>query len=140
MNICSSNTSIRIGRGAHETKGDQLRPRRRRLDHAFAEATLTRGRLGLRRRAVPLPTGGATNLLRNSIPCGADLCPVALEILRDIRRTVVLMLFYALCVPPPARAPALNVPSGARRGQYEIKSPSVADEAGGKPILRSLVP
>lgn len=71
-----------------------------RLYHAFGEATLNRSALGMLSRLYLYPPERNYYLLRNSIVLWRRPYVPWWWVLRDFRRTVVLMLFNALCVPP----------------------------------------
>ncbi len=71
-----------------------------RLDHGFGEATLTAGVLGLRRQFFLYPPARNYYLVRNSIALWRRPYAPWQWVWHDIRRTVVLMLFYILFVPP----------------------------------------
>jgi rhamnosyltransferase len=70
-----------------------------RLDHAFGEATLTASPFG-RRRFFLYPPERNYYLLRNSIALWRRPYVPWSWVVRDVGRTIALMLFYALCVPP----------------------------------------
>lgn len=71
-----------------------------RLDHTFGEAALSLSALGLRRRLLLYPPGRNYYLLRNSLVLWRRRYVPWWWFFRDTRRTLTLMLFYALCVPP----------------------------------------
>ena len=71
-----------------------------RLYHAFGEATLNRSPFGVLSRFYLYPPERNYYLLRNSIVLWRRPYVPWWWVLRDFRRTVVLMLFNALCVPP----------------------------------------
>ena len=71
-----------------------------RLDHAFGEATLIEAPFGLRRRLFRYPPARNYYLLRNSIVLWRRSYVPWRWVVRDVRRSALLMLFYASCVPP----------------------------------------
>ncbi len=71
-----------------------------RLDHGFGEATMTAGVLGLRRQFFLYPPARNYYLVRNSIALWRRPYAPWQWVWHDVRRTVVLMLFYVLFVPP----------------------------------------
>jgi rhamnosyltransferase len=71
-----------------------------RLDHAFGEAAVTQWPFGRRRRFSLYPPERNYYLLRNSIILWRRPYVKWRWVLRDFRRTAILMLIYALCVPP----------------------------------------
>jgi rhamnosyltransferase len=74
-----------------------------RLDHALGEAALTASALGLRRRFFLYKPERNYFLLRNSVALWRrDYAPWR-WVLHDVRRTVLLMVFHVLFVPPRLR-------------------------------------
>lgn len=71
-----------------------------RLDHGFGEATITAGVLGLRRQFFLYPPVRNYYLVRNSMALWRRPYVPWQWVWHDARRTVVLMLFYVLFVPP----------------------------------------
>lgn len=71
-----------------------------RLDHAFGAAALSLSSFGLRRRLFLYPPERNYYLLRNSLVLWRRRHVPWRWIFRDARRTLMLMLFYLLCVPP----------------------------------------
>jgi rhamnosyltransferase len=71
-----------------------------RLDHAFGEAVLTASPVGLRRRFFLYKPERNYYLLRNSIALWCRQYAPWRWILHDVRRTILLMAFYGLFVPP----------------------------------------
>ncbi len=71
-----------------------------RLDHAFGEATMTASPLGMRRRFFLYPPARNYYLLRNSILLWRRPYAPWRWVWHDVRRTILMMLFYALFVPP----------------------------------------
>lgn len=71
-----------------------------RLDHAFGEATLSVSPFGFHRRFFLYPPERNYFLLRNSIALWRRPYAPWPWVVHDVRRTVSLMLFYLLCVPP----------------------------------------
>ncbi len=73
---------------------------RARLDHAFGEATLSASPLGARRKYFLYPPARNYYLIRNSIALWRRPYAPWKWVWHDLRRTVVLVLFYVLFVPP----------------------------------------
>jgi rhamnosyltransferase len=71
-----------------------------RLDHALGEAALTASPLGLRRRFFLYKPERNYYLLRNSVALWRRHYAPWRWVLHDVRRTVLLMVFYGLFVPP----------------------------------------
>ncbi len=71
-----------------------------RLDHGFGEATLTARALGLRHQFFLYPPVRNYYLVRNSIALWRRPYAPWQWVWHDVCRTVVLMLFYVLFVPP----------------------------------------
>jgi rhamnosyltransferase len=71
-----------------------------RLDHALGEAALTASPLGLRRRFFLYRPERNYYLLRNSITLWRRHYAPWRWVLHDFRRTILLMLFQGLFVPP----------------------------------------
>ncbi len=71
-----------------------------RLDHAFGEAVLSLSPFGLRRRLFLYPPERNYYLLRNSLVLWRRRYVPWWWIFRDARRTLALMLFHLVCVPP----------------------------------------
>ena len=71
-----------------------------RLDHGFGEATLTASALGVRRQFFLYPPARNYYLVRNSMALWRRPYAPWQWVWHDVRRTVVLMLFYVLFVPP----------------------------------------
>jgi rhamnosyltransferase len=71
-----------------------------RLTHTFGEATLSTWPLAIRRRFFLYAPERNYYLLRNSIALWHRPHVPWRWVLHDVRRTVVLMLLYMLCVPP----------------------------------------
>ena len=74
-----------------------------RLDHALGEAALTASPLGLRRRFFLYNPERNYYLLRNSVALWRRHYAPWRWVLHDVRRTILLMVFYALFVPPRLR-------------------------------------
>lgn len=73
---------------------------RARLDHAFGEATLAPSMLGVSRRLFLYPPERNYYLLRNSIMLWRRPYAPTRWVMHDVRRTSMLMLYYALFIPP----------------------------------------
>lgn len=71
-----------------------------RLEHVFGEAVLSLSSLGLRRRVFLYPPERNYYLLRNSLVLWRRRYVPWRWFFRDARRTLALMLFYLVCVPP----------------------------------------
>ena len=71
-----------------------------RLDHALGEAALTASPLGLRRRFFLYKPERNYYLLRNSIALWRRHYAPWRWVLHDFRRTILLMVFHGLFVPP----------------------------------------
>ena len=71
-----------------------------RLDHALGEAALTASPLGLRRRFFLYKPERNYYLLRNSVALWRREYAPWRWVLHDVRRTILLMVFYGLFVPP----------------------------------------
>lgn len=71
-----------------------------RLDHAFGEATLGVSPLGLFRRLSVYSPERNYYLLRNSIILWRRPYAPWRWVFRDLRRTVALMVFHLICIPP----------------------------------------
>jgi rhamnosyltransferase len=74
-----------------------------RLDHSFGENTLEISVLGPRWRVFLYPPERNYYVIRNSIVLWRRSHVPWYWVLRDIRRTILLALFYALFVPPRLR-------------------------------------
>lgn len=94
-----------------------------RLDHGFGEATLTAGALGLRRQFFLYPPARNYYLVRNSIALWRRPYAPWQWVWHDVRRTVVLMLFYVLFVPP--RLKRLRCIAQAIRDARRLNVPDV---------------
>ena len=73
---------------------------RARLDHALGDAALSASLLGLRRRFFLYKPERNYYHLRNSVALWRRHHAPWRWIIHDVRRTILLMLFYALFVPP----------------------------------------
>jgi len=71
-----------------------------RLDHALGDAALSASPLGLRRRFFLYKPERNYYLLRNSVALWRRHYAPWRWVIHDVRRTFLLMLFYALFVPP----------------------------------------
>jgi rhamnosyltransferase len=71
-----------------------------RLDHTFGEAALSLWPLGPRRRLFLYPPERNYYLLRNSLVLWRRRYVPWWWVFRDARRTLTIMLFYLICVPP----------------------------------------
>jgi len=71
-----------------------------RLDHTFGEASVVAAPFGLRRRLFRYPPERNYYQLRNSILLWRRPYVPWRWVLRDLRRSIALMTFYALCIPP----------------------------------------
>jgi rhamnosyltransferase len=71
-----------------------------RLDHALGDAALTVSPVGLRRRFYLYKPERNYYLLRNSIALWRRRYAPWSWVIHDVRRTFLLMVFYALFVPP----------------------------------------
>jgi len=90
-----------------------------RLNHAFGEAALSLSSLGLRRRLFLYPPERNYYLLRNSLVLWRRRYVPWWWFFRDARRTLALMLFYSVCVPP--RLERLRAMLRALRDSIDMK-------------------
>jgi rhamnosyltransferase len=71
-----------------------------RLDHALGDSALSASPLGLRRRFFLYKPERNYYLLRNSVTLWRRHYAPWRWVIHDVRRTILLMVFYALFVPP----------------------------------------